>query len=199
MIRATIITKVYARMDEVLQTDSIDVVPSHLVEHHLDDAALRLLEMLPANQQQVFSALDTLPHPIVESDHLYQPCPLDMVKIARVRLPGWSRTVNNTIYEGNPNAQAQVFRYMKGTALRPVVVMVQEDQNQFALQMYPRTGDKPDVFLYVKKRLPEQLEDALIDSLCYITAARCFEAVENMTAAKICYEWLAKYIEFNKK
>lgn len=199
MLRATIILKVYARMDEVLQTDSIDVVPSKLVEHHLDDAALRLLEMLPANQQQVFSALDTLPEPIIETDHLYQPCPLDMVKIARVRLPGWLRTVNHTIYEDNPNAQAQVFRYMKGTALRPVAVMLQEDQNQFALQLRPRTGDKPDIFLYVKKRLPEQLEDALIDPLCYMTAARCFEAVENTVAAKICYEWLAKYIEFNKK
>ena len=199
MTNEQIIQLVMAYMDDVSPAADTEVLINEvhpLIPTHLDPAAHRLLEMLPVNMQQVYEPSGRLTQPIVYDDHLYVECPTDFVKLARVKLPAWKRPVVRVHNENSPGAAMQSFRYMGGTVVRPTAVLVQSTGGKFALELRPvGTGESPDLFLYVKRRNANEIEDNLIDPLVWLIAARIYDTIKDTASAKTCYDQLTNFIQ----
>ena len=99
--------------------------------------------------------------------------------------------------DGSTGAQVQAFKYMSGTTLRPTAVLTQTTRGGFYLELRPPVSNTIEQFLYVKKRTATELEDALIDPLVYLTAARVYETIREFESAKTCYEQLNRYMQTN--
>jgi len=186
-------------MDDVspdIDNDIIVNVVHPLIPSHIDYAALRLLEILPVFMQSTYTPTSLPAIPEQKSDYLLLQCPSDFIKLGRVKLPGWTRAVSHAYNEYSPGSQAQSFRYLGGTNLRPTAVLVQVDGGKYALELRPVSGGTyPDVFMYVKKRKANELEDQLIDPLVWLIAARLFDSMQNPNASKICMQQLTNYIQ----
>ena len=165
-----------------------------LIPAHLDYAALRLCEMIPANQQEVFAPTANL-RVSPQSDHLLVTCPNDFLKLARVQLQGWAAPVNKVSKEGSNASQVQSFKYMKGTPVRPTAILMQRDADTYYLQLRPFSSSTVTVFYYVKKLLATEISDNLIDPLVYLTAARVYEAMRDTDNAKVCYDHVTQFIQ----
>lgn len=196
MTRSNIIALVSAFMDELSPLSANDNVVNPLISQHMDYAANRLLELLPVDQQSVFEP-ERLTQATVYPDHIYQPVPDDFIKLGRIKLPGWSRPVVKVDKEGSKGATMQSYRYMSGSVLRPTAVLVQVKEGKYALELRPVAGNAPNVFLYVKRRLPEALEDNLIDPLVWLIAERVYNTMREADNAKLCLEKVTQFIQFN--
>ena len=198
MERAAIISLVSAYMDEINPEESsanIISIPDPLIDQHLNYAAERLLELLPVNQQMVFSPSGTL-RTDRPTTFLKVTCPSDFIKLSSVKISGWDRSVTSVMMDGETPAQTQVYRYMSGTKLRPTAILGKSPTGWY-LELRPATSDQVTSFYYVKKRQAIELEDALIDPLVYLTAARVYESIREFSSSKVCYEQLDRYIKSN--
>lgn len=199
MTNETIIGLVSSYMDDITpvsDNENMVNVINPLIPAHLDFAAYRLLEILPVNQQQVFSPTETL-RVIMKSDHLLVTCPLDFIKLSSVKLAGWGRSVTGVALDGSVQAQTQAFKFMAGRLLRPTAVLTQQTRGGYYIELRPPSSNTIEQFLYVKRRAANELEDNLIDPLVYLTAARVYETIREFDSAKTCYEQLNRFIQSN--
>lgn len=198
MTQDAIIALVRSFMDDLTplsdQDNMVNTI-NPLIPSHLDMAAVRLLELLPVNQQMVFSPSETL-RTDRPTTFLKVTCPSDFIKLSSVKIRGWDRSVTSIMMDGETPAQTQVYRYMSGTKLRPTAILGKSPTGWY-LELRPATSDQVTSFYYVKKRQAIDLEDALIDPLVYLTAARVYESIREFSSAKVCYEQLDRYIKSN--
>lgn len=198
MERAAIISLVSAFMDETTpEADSVNIISlvEPLIEAHMNYAALRLLEMLPVDMQEVFtpSSLRLSSFP----DYIEVTCPADFIKLSRIQLKGWSRPINKLDIVGSNVSESQGFRYMKGTKIRPKAILVQKANDIFSIELRPNTSSTVTVFYYVKKQLPENITDNLIDPLVWMIAGRVYESISRGDLAKLSYDHITNFIQSN--
>lgn len=202
MTRAEIINKVLVKLDEagygsndqtpITEVAGITTQPVvyPTIEAELDNCVRLLLELLPVR-------LLTVPTPVqIEStndpseDFAYIDCPTDYVKLVRVKMNDWKRSVNTVIHEGSTEHDAQVYKWLQGTLLRPTAVEV-KTATGYGLQLRPLTlyvKKYPVTLQYIKLVAVTALESYQVDLLAWLVAARVLTIAGESDLAKGCME-----------
>lgn len=221
MERSAIITKVRQKMDEVTAFDESIIDNVDLIDPSLDEAALKLLMVVPVHLvtpiRMDITSLTKMP-PDYQTGYIKLPS--DFLKLHTFKMKDWLRVVNVAIDEFHPKYKLQKNKFLRGGNAKPVVVIawrepideastsisgpgMQPDPNApFKILEYYSVSDtnshNVDYALYIDKRLPEEIaEEHLIDPLCWLCAGDVFTILNMLEQASTCFQHVQKYIKDN--
>ncbi|MFW5916311.1 MAG: hypothetical protein ACOCTM_02430 [Bacteroidota bacterium] len=126
--------------------------------------------------------------------------PHDIVQVASIRFPEWSRPVFNFVDPLSPVAGMQYVRATRGGLSKPVVVLDRggsEKEGFFVARCFSHPEieknedgsfkEEPEIkVLHLKK--PEEIDDFLIEALVLLTASKVMAAIQNFEVSKVLYE-----------
>lgn len=179
MTRALILKEVLARMDEISELNTIDVLPNGVVDKLLDESAYALLMFAPASIVPLSAfTLGTVAGTnsagvLVSRVKL----PTDFVRIVRFQLTDWDRPAK-LIDVDSPEYSMQFNEFTYGGKSRPVIALVSDPVDGLSLEFYRLvTDDEPTALVAqcVLKTSVENFAGELLTALFYFTAANAFQ------------------------
>ena len=185
MERNQIIKAVQARINEVTAKNSIDVIPNGLIEQLLDSAALSFLMTVPVKLLPKTSASPVL---VANTDGTgYFPVPSDYLRLVQFIMDDWTQPVVELYVEGTLNAKLQHFKYTRGTFSKPAGILSVDDNGLPCIYYYSTLSSVHVMsrFVYVKKELPENLPEVLIDLFAWYTCSLVLQAKEESELSKL--------------
>ncbi len=209
MTRDQLIEKVAAIMDEVNPLEQGETILTPQIDKQLDQAAVSLMEMLPVSiAMPVSPAQMPSSRNFVENFSIEVVCPPDFVRLHRLKLKDWIRSVTVLFPDGDRLFLLQDYEHVKSTFRRPAGSLRHEDGDD-VITCYPPPeasslnqdeNDAVDEFVYVKKPSDAtDVHDSLVDFLCWNCAAIVYAISGQGEEAELCRNRLAAMIETRVK
>ena len=203
MTRDNIKIAILARIDEISPYDSVDVIWDTLMEKTIDDACNMFLMAVPihlVNSDNFATAT------FVNSDDGtgYIRLKSDFLRLSSFKMKGWRRAVTNTITQESPRYNLQKNKYTRGGVAKPVVALSNKltanvTYLSTVLELFPIyydwTNNDIEQALYIKKTLPELLQDNLLTGYLWYASAEVLLRMQQGDFAKVA---MMKYEEFVK-
>ncbi len=202
MTRDQIIDAVRAKMDEINPLAAGTTILDPQIDAQLDNAAVALVDALPSILAHPEDAGAVDAKNLIEDLSVDVVCPSDFVRLHKLKLTHWNRTVSDLLPANHPQVDLQIYRHLKATANRPVGVL-SRDENGYIITCYPPPDDllyAVEELLYVKKPANAQaLDDDLIDLLAWQAAGTIYTIHRQAELAGVCYQMLTAAIEAKMK
>lgn len=203
MTRNDIKTAILARIDEISPYDSVDIIWDLLMEKTIDDACNNYLMAVPIH---LINASDFSTSTFVNNDDGtgYIRLKTDFLRLSAFKMNGWKRPVSLAITQESPRYNLQKNKYTRGGVAKPVVALVNKltanaTYLSTVLELFPIYYDwvSNDIeqALYIKKTLPEALQDNLLNGYLWYASAEVLMRMQQLDFAKVA---MGKYEEFVK-
>jgi hypothetical protein len=203
MTRNDIKIAILARIDEISPYDSVDVIWDLLMEKTIDDACNNFLMVVPVH---LINAGDFSTATFVNNDDGsgYIRLKTDFLRLSSFKMKGWKRPVTFTITQESPRYNLQKNKYTRGGVAKPVVALANKltanatylsDVLELFPIYYDWTSNEIEQALYVKKTLPEALQDNLLNGYLWYASAEVLMRMQQIDFAKVA---MSKYEEFVK-
>lgn len=192
MLRADIIAKVKARMDELNPFDGVELNPSiDLVDSLLDEATTTVLTILPLYliKPTPFTATTVTQTGRTGSVEL----DTDFLRLHSFKMVGWSTEVSQAISPQHPKYALQKHSVTMGGLIKPVVVIKSDDAKVNKVLYYYSLPDGEthtiETALYIKTLVaddvtsPDIIPDDLTDYIAWQCASDVFLAMEEVSAS----------------
>ena len=127
MLRASIITKVREKLDEVTPFDNAIVDDVDLIDDCLNEAATKILMTVPLNTIRGYT-LDTTLLEVTDDNVGILPLPSDFLRIHTIKATGWSRAVTKAYSLESDMALLQSSAVTRGGVAKPVCVISYIDE-----------------------------------------------------------------------
>jgi hypothetical protein len=200
MTRDQIKAIVKARMDEINPLDQGTTILDPQIEANLDFAAVNLLEALPSILAHPVPG-SPIPTNLIPNYSVTIPCPSDFLRLHRLRLPNWNRSISELLSDNDPAVDLQFYKHLKATVNKPIGVLVR-GAAQYNIICYP-PDDIPGTvaeFLYVAKPANAQaLNDDLVDLLAWNAAGIIYSIHGQGENANLCTQMLQGLIQAKMK
>lgn len=203
MTRNDIKTAILARIDEISPYDSVDIIWDLLMEKTIDDACNNYLMAVPIH---LINASDFSISTFVNNDDGtgYIRLKTDFLRLSAFKMNGWKRPVSLAITQESPRYNLQKNKYTRGGVAKPVVALANKltataTYLSTVLELFPIYYDwvSNDIeqALYIKKTLPEALQDNLLNGYLWYASAEVLMRMQQLDFAKVA---MGKYEEFVK-
>ncbi len=178
MDRADIIEAVRAKLDEINPLDEGTTIMDPQIDAQLDAAAVDLVETLPSVLAYPIEA-EYMPEPenLIQDLSVDIPCPSDFVRLHKLRLEHWTRSIYELLPPDDPKILLQDYVHMRATMRRPFGVLTRGDGVDIITCYPPPEGEDNLIYVEVSEfmyvPLPsaaEELNDGLIDMLAWNAA-----------------------------
>ena len=196
MNRQRIIDKVKYRIDELGPVEGGELFGSEAIELILNDAANRLLMMVPPYiptpvdlidpESSSGSAVD------LEDGVGYIPLVDGYLKLVSIQLSDWERACTEAISENDPRYALQKNTHVRGGPAKPVVVYRYRPGVGKVLEYYTSDTHEITHALCLKETLPEDLDDFLAEPLSWLAASIVLETrgEQSEKAMQKVVEWI---------
>ena len=203
MNRTDIKKAILAKMDEISPFETIDIIWDSLMEEVIDEACNNYLMLVPIHL--VNTGTLTTSTFINNNDGTgYIKLPLDFLRLSGFKMIGWRRQVTTPITQESPRYNLQLNKYTRAGIAKPVCALVNKLQASgnymsTVLQLFPIYYDwtfrDVDTASYIKKTLPENLQENLITGYLWYATSQLLISMERADFAKIAQ---IKFEEFMK-
>ena len=200
MTRDQIKAIVKAKMDEINPLDQGTTILDPQIEANLDSSATSLLEALPS---VLAHPISTSPMPInlVAGLSVTVPCPMNFLRLHRLRLSHWRRSISDLLPNNAPEVDLQYYKHLKATINKPLGVLVRST-TAYNIICYPpeSTTGAVSEFLYVARPdNAESLHDDLIEMFSWHVAGTIYAIHGQGENANLCTQMLKGLIEARMK
>jgi hypothetical protein len=217
MDRSAIITRIKIKMDEFTPVNEDITHPlDSYIQPTVNQAALELLKNTPlaklAPEDVALYKKDSkgavTGSILAFYDGIYRiDFPTDVIRVSHVRFPQWERSVYTFQNPVSPEAKMQDVRATRGGLSKPVVVLDRGNYNGVGkivgyCYTHPelKKNEGSEAFFseptikVITKKLPEELDDMLIEPLVLLSASKVFSSIQSHDIAKVLYEQYANNI-----
>lgn len=122
--------------------------------------------------------------------------PANFLKLLRVKLRNWERSVNVTVSEGSVRANMQGNRFLRGGNAKPIVV-----EEKSTLTFIP--GSQQDTLgtpvEYAAVKVPDEIAEPLQIPMCWLAASKVLSIMGNINLSAKCKEHFAELIQEVKR
>ncbi len=205
MERSDLIDMVAAIMDEINPLSEGSTAVDTQIDAQLDDAAVSLMEMLPTSIARP-AAANPLPtsHSHIEDFCIQVNCPADFVRLHRLKLKDWIRSVTVLYPDGDKLMLIQDYKHVRSTFRRPSASL-HNLGGVDVLTCYPPPlaesladppADAVEEFIYVQRpENAESVDGSLAGLLAWNAAAIVYSITGQGPYAELCRNRLAALIE----
>ncbi len=209
MTRAGLIDLVAAVMDEINPLSEGETILNPQIDAQLDQAAISLVQMLPPS---IACPVNANPLPLSQNHKedfsIDVVCPPDFVRLHRLKLKDWIRSVTILYPDGDRLLLLQDYVHVRSTFRRPTASLYHVDGLDI-LTCYPppkedSLSDPPEdaveEFVYVQRPDNAQsIDNRLADLLAWNAAAIVYSIAGQTDHAELCRNRLAAMIETQVK
>lgn len=198
MLRATIINKIKARLDELSPFSSVEINPSiSLIDEMLDDCANSFLLSVPIHllNPENFSVTTNTTNQDGSGWVRLQP---DFLRLYAFKMTEWDIPVYEAIHPGHPKYRLQFNLVTRGGHAKPVVIIEHEISPDPKILRYYSLDDPQantiETALYIPRALAEDIEDSLIVPFVWFVASDVFIAMNETEASNAAKQRFADII-----
>lgn len=205
MDRNSIKEAILAKMDEISPFETIDVIWDSLMEQVIDEACNNYLMLVPIHLVNSNSITTST---FVNNDDGtgYIRLPLDFLRLSGFKMKGWRRQVSIPITQESPRYNLQLNKYTRAGIAKPMVALVNKLQAtqtylSTVLELFPIYYDWQysdiETALYIKKTLPENLQDNLLTGYLWYATSQLLLSMERPDFAKVATSKFEEYVKSN--
>lgn len=198
MTRENIIKQILLRIDEISPFAATDIIDNDLIDGLLNESAEDVLMKLPLHllPTSTPSTVNQISDQISTKIQL----PIDFLRLIKLKLSGWNKSINELFPEEHPKFQLQYTnKYLRGTINRPIAFIVNAttNQNKDILCFGNSNDNNVSQFYYCKKLVAELIPDNILEPLFYIGAFKTLVAMEKPEQAKVAMTQFENFIKRN--